>query len=137
MTTKAAHTPGPWREFSPFIFNKKPFKISEESYRTLKAGNGYYDWRDPEAGFGLTGFISPGNARLISATPEILEALDNLIQQISIREDAGERFHIDIRTACAKGEAAIQKARGLDSHEQTEQLGRGPIPSGLSSETER
>jgi hypothetical protein len=72
------HTPGPWREFAPEIDG-----IVEENYRTICGG------ADLEPGvpnsqwgyeyFDISGYISPANARLIAAAPDLLEALESLL----------------------------------------------------------
>lgn len=105
--TKAAHTPGPWRaaEWSchaPTTIVASGRTILPNGTLVIAECGG--QGRDTDA-------TLLADARLIAAAPETFEALDNLIEQISKREEAGERFHLDIRSACAKGEAAIRKAR--------------------------
>lgn len=66
------HTPGPWKQFAPDIINHGV----DENYRTIVAGDGFYNDEALPRGFGLTGYINPADARLIAAAPEMYEALD-------------------------------------------------------------
>ena len=62
------HTPGPWQQHAPRIDGK-----IDQTYREITAWNGFH----PE-GFGLSGFMSEADARLIACAPELLEALRGL-----------------------------------------------------------
>jgi hypothetical protein len=113
--TEPKHTPGPWRDVAPPILCEKgsQFKVIDDKYRVIRGGKGYFDSENPVAGFCVSGFIAPENARVLAAAPALLEALDRLIQSISTREDQhGERFDPAILHACAVGEAAISLAKG-------------------------
>ena len=123
---KVDHTPGPWKTSPlPVICAKgSPFKIIDEHYRAIRAGRGWYDYQNPDGGFGLTGYLTPANAKLIAAAPEMLEALQlliNLTDQgregglILSRADRKPITNADqdtIDQAFIAAEAAIRKARG-------------------------
>lgn len=99
MSTK--HTPGPWRvsdDDQDFVH------CATDHYHQISAGKGYYGG-EPNTGFGLQGFLSLSDARLISAAPELLDALEEVMDEISgrIELEAGTRFRV-----CA----AIRKALG-------------------------
>ena len=76
-------TPGPWVESST---NIGEFLL--ERFRTIRAGKG--DGQRSGCGFELTGFISPGDAKLIAAAPDILNALDDLVRAHELPGDHGE-----------------------------------------------
>ena len=99
--SEVAHTPGPWKEYAPAIACEKnsPFKMIDENYRYISAGR-RFDGRGTHEGFTLTGFISPEDARLIAAAPELLEAL------ILAAKCCGANLEVK-----AIAEAAIRKAK--------------------------
>lgn len=63
------YTPGPWRDFAPKVNGE-----IKEVYREIAAGCEFFDFEDPSRGFGITGYISPANSRLIAAAPDLLAA---------------------------------------------------------------
>ncbi len=69
----STHTPGPWREYAPEISG-----VVSENYRTVTGGEESERFGAPEdqwggaAHFCLTGYLSPSNARLIAAAPDLL-----------------------------------------------------------------
>lgn len=67
-----SHTPGPWR------LTVDPTKRGAEDYYAIDAGKGYHEPGTP--GFGITGFLEQSDALLISAAPELLEALKDAVR---------------------------------------------------------
>ncbi len=92
------HTPGPWQQHAPRIDGK-----IDQTYREITAWNGFH----PE-GFGLSGFMSEADARLIAAAPEMLEALDKIACFAPGNGDVCEIIAKVARSAIAKatGDAA-------------------------------
>jgi hypothetical protein len=74
------HTPGPWQQHAPRIDGK-----IDQTYREITAWNGFY----PE-GFGLSGFMSEADARLIACAPELLEVLRNLVTAVTFADPPKE-----------------------------------------------
>jgi hypothetical protein len=100
----AAHTPGPW-----LVANNGKNGKKTPTFRVWRT-----DPNQPKGDdFGNIGYacIAPhvggeANARLIAASPELLEALETLVQRVS---DLGTNgFSQEV----AKGKAAIAKAKG-------------------------
>jgi hypothetical protein len=80
-------TKGKWKEYAPEILDDNDKPIVDENYRYIEAGEGYLE-RDPgEKGYGegfkISGFISPADARLIAAAPDILAALKYAVRFLS------------------------------------------------------
>ncbi len=101
MTT---HTPGPWRHF-PFEFgnDENEFVVGHGQYQTIAHVRMGSDDIDGNA---------LANARLISAAPEMLEALDALAQQAVEMRDRLETVFDAENDAIKSAFAAIAKARG-------------------------
>lgn len=92
-------TPGPWR-----IDDKDPTfsALAGDTYHLIKAGGGYHD-DEKNKGFSISGFMSIHDANLISAAPELLEALQDALHAYDKR---GEYPEWDF------ARAAIKKALG-------------------------
>ena len=84
------HTPGPWR-FEPHSV--------DSNYMLIYCSN------TPGEGDNVRGYCGAANARLIAAAPDLLEALQRLIESGDVR-DAGEAG------ALKQARAAIAKATG-------------------------
>ena len=86
------HTPGPWR-------------WTNTGYRHLKTNAGA-DVHDFGCGCcSCTGDLSDADARLIAAAPELLEALESMVEMVEMN-GFGKAYAMDI------ARAAIAKARG-------------------------
>lgn len=61
-----------WKEFAPVIDGKVT-----EHYRFIQGGVGFFDVTAPDkpAGFCVSGYISPADARLMASAPELLQQL--------------------------------------------------------------
>jgi len=68
----SGHTPGPWRLDDPTAFDHRESLINDD-YHFVDAGDGFHAQNGN--GFGLSGFMSIDDARLIAAAPDLLEAL--------------------------------------------------------------
>lgn len=91
------HTPAPWS------FNRS-FEDEYNNYFAIKAGEGFHS-NTENTGFGLTGFISEPNVRLIANAPELLENLMRLVDRI---EEAG--IVTKFPSAYRRAKEAIAKA---------------------------
>ena len=95
------HTPGPWREYAPTISGE-----IDENYRYIEAD-------DPAAptrrAFMLTGFVSPADARLIAAAPDLLNAARDALDQFEQMEKMF-RDDLEFMGALSAVRAAIAKA---------------------------
>jgi hypothetical protein len=124
---KAAHTPGPWRagrdDMATLVEGYESKWIyaghaepDYHKYIALASGMEIEDWSEVMA-----------NARLISAAPEMLEVLEEVVAHAyTIEDDASVCLMCSCRTAIGyghlhnddclinKAEAAIQKARGVE-----------------------
>lgn len=102
------HTPGPWK-FYHEVFRAQ---ISSRKIIEIQDSNGIpiVKWS------GFDGIDRPkketiANARLIAAAPELLDALDEMIDAFPVEEKEGLRNVIQ-RIALGKAKAAIAKAEG-------------------------
>jgi hypothetical protein len=87
-----------WREYAPVILDAKTGKSSvNENYRYIVSGGQYM--ADDGTGFCMAGYITPSNARLMAAAPELLEACKAVLE-----EDDGQRSAFLVRDAIAKAE---------------------------------
>jgi len=66
-------TKGPWKQEAAHIQNDQLDK--NENYRRILSGDEYYNSENPN-GFGLVGYITEANARLIAEAPVIYELLE-------------------------------------------------------------
>lgn len=93
------HTPGPWRlhrHHKP-ISNQWIFQVvTDEEYGEIVAGTCTNPQRPEE--------VREANAHLISAAPDLLEALSEVVEWLELGDHAGP-MHSKARTA-------ISKARG-------------------------
>lgn len=102
-TEAAEHTPGPWVVLERYT-DRNAIPIGYE------VGNGATSiFAEVHGGGGVRG-LSEGdaNARLISAAPDLLSALDALLMEV----DRGE-IDEDTKPLVEAAERAIAKARGL------------------------
>lgn len=110
-----SHTPGPWILDSPAYG-----EMVDRDYHFIDAGCGYCG--DGEDGFGLRGYMSLADARLIAAAPDLLEALKlvwamfddgRIVRNINNdgREDWALRM-LDFTREVQSIGAAIAKAEG-------------------------
>ena len=97
MTAKPAFTKGPWR-LHPYAFAH----VESVAGRGIANCGGYQDSRDADA----TREENIANARLISAAPELYEALEELLLAPSLG---------GYNAAITKADNAISKARGETS----------------------
>jgi hypothetical protein len=86
-------TPGPWRI-------DESLACADNEYHEVEAGNGFF----PQ-GFGLTGYMSIDNCRLIAAAPDMYEALKLILAERPNDYSLGIGRAID----------ALAKADGKDS----------------------
>lgn len=101
--SSAKHTPGPWRLDDPIHGD-----VLGDGYHAIDAGAGI----GPGRGFGLCGFMSPADARLIAAAPELLEALYGVEIRLSALESIGIELDNDQEVILREARAAIAKATG-------------------------
>src|SRR5207302_4693968 len=120
---KASHTPGPWKEYAPAIWNDAHTEeVVDENYRYIEAGKAFS--QDGTGGFHLTGFIRREDARLIAAAPDMLEALEECRKEligatsylatcdpVTIIQNL-DSFIASLKARLAVVEAAIRKAKG-------------------------
>lgn len=73
---KTQWTPGPW------LLDQHSLGVVDEYYHSIWAGAGMpaTDERPGADGFHITGYMSAAEARLIAAAPELVEALEGLMQ---------------------------------------------------------
>ncbi|MER5065267.1 hypothetical protein KDV25_19375 [Morganella morganii] len=86
-------TPGPW-EITDYVESNR--YTASETYHHIGAGKWFHDDYS-NTGFGLSGYMSIHDARLIAAAPDLLEALIELRKLVAHHDQA---------------DAAISKALG-------------------------
>jgi len=103
----ATHTRGPWRLDDPIHAD-----VLSEDYHCIDAGRGYCT-EDDRNGFGISGFMSLADARVMAAAPTMLAALYEALDYFEAREDinydgtgpnAAMSLANEIRAAIAKAE---------------------------------
>lgn len=87
------HTPAPWSA-----------SIDRHGFVTLSAGASYV--KDTTDGFNIAGFLSPADAHLIAAAPDLLAALVAILKDIAAND--GDLAADVFQTA----KAAIAKVKG-------------------------
>lgn len=98
------HTPGPWTWRNEPYDNGKP-------YTTIEAGDGFHGRND--RGFCLEGIISEANVRLIASAPELLAALEAMMQRAEWAPSGDNTRFVSPASEVAKAaRAAIAKAKG-------------------------
>lgn len=100
------HTPGPW-----ILDPEEKREHIDETYHFINAGIGFYD-PDTGTGFSMSGYLSKADATLISAAPDLLDALTTLV------EATDEMDNASLFDAVRKAEVAIAKATegGIDEN---------------------
>jgi hypothetical protein len=98
MNTK--YTPGPWR-----LNDALHEHVTDDIYHAIDAGRGVHD-AATNTGFSLTGFMSLADACLIAATPDLAEALREMIDEW-LSADKGTALGME---RCIKARAALAKA---------------------------
>lgn len=98
--TKVEATPGPWKEGIKIV-QGHPI---DHDYRFIDAGLGFYSKEN--TGFGITGYISEADAKILAAAPELLEACEDALHH-----------HVEFgglhNETALKLQSAINKARGI------------------------
>jgi len=117
MSTAKAHTKGPWR-----VSRVEYPKGEDVSFEILAGGEedesvGYYPWLVCQTIMREVATekewlaTDEANARLISAAPELLEALESCLSSLQMECDECPGCTVDPCTQC-RAKAAIRKARG-------------------------
>lgn len=114
---KIQHSPGPWELKATYSENEQTgLIISGDTHSVCDTGVAYwYNRRAQGLDPNITNPIiarANANARLISAAPEMLEALKLCWEQLSLYVDASEQSPED-KEALDKACAAITKAESL------------------------
>jgi len=93
-----AHTPGPWKVAENLFGNTASYEV----YANVETKSG-------KGGYTRICQITPrdqkANARLIAAAPELLEALEAMVEMVEMN-GLGKRYALDLAAS------AITKARG-------------------------
>ena len=89
------HTPGPWR----VVDSWNDYMVESQNGEEIIWQDGPHD----------TPTINEANARLIAAAPDLLEALESMLQSFLITQSLDD-YPID--APCNKARAAIAKAKG-------------------------
>ena len=108
----SAHTKGPWR------LDQTSNQHLDEHYHCIAGGCGFHDEKGEQraAGFCITGFMSAADARLMAASPVMLDALEQALEFVADHEDVtdGDNGPLPNRAMSLATElrAAIRKAAG-------------------------
>jgi hypothetical protein len=101
---QGAHTPGPWRLNDPHAGRNH---VLCETYHSIDGGIGFLPDDPAEQGFGVTGYMTLADARLMAAAPEMFKTLSDLDGWLAnTGHDKDHPWRVSIR-------AAIEKATGL------------------------
>lgn len=86
----------------------------KDNYHKITAGNGCFDYDgNIQSGFCITGYISKENAQLIASATEILEALQDLTNQVEFDCSIGSDPRLlELLYKWQKAKQAINKALG-------------------------
>lgn len=105
---KIKHTAGPWVAELQVLTKgyKHRKKYTTPNYYRISAGDGFFDNRNPN-GFGITGYVSEADAKLIAAAPELLEACKRYME--ILKEYYGD-MPVFMRPITNVMESAIKKA---------------------------
>jgi hypothetical protein len=76
----AAHTPGPW-----ILDDPRRVRPEYVGYHHIDAGKGFHD-EHTGTDFGLSGFMSEADARLIAAAPDLLDMLKRVLRASPVFE---------------------------------------------------
>lgn len=98
--TKSHHTPGPWEVLPAQWDEGETLCIQTASIGDVVA---FIEGPANERDY--------ANARLIAAAPELLDALEGLLNLNDVKQALNSKSH-DVRKSHAKALAAIAKARG-------------------------
>lgn len=101
MTDTTRQTPGPWRLTQVHT----PEDAYGNWYFSIKSGKGFHD--EDEQGFELTGLINPKDAHIAAAAPELLLAIEELLNAYSKPD---ERLCCDGRDCGCMGSTVHQQA---------------------------
>lgn len=102
------HTPGPWKQHPdyPWIIKEDNAPISEDGVSICNTTG------HPDSGFFPTPSEARANARLISAAPELLAALQDLKRELILSNVDPDYIESHFRKSINNAEAAISKAIG-------------------------
>lgn len=109
------HTKGPWR--IQVLGNQKADLISGGTFMGLTGGSGAPDVYDPDDAAEWE-----ANGRLITAAPDLLEALKKLLRDEAVLDDDDPQ----LGASRVQARAAITKAEGLDAERGTGASGSEP-----------
>ena len=105
--SEATYTPGPWSQAHRIghdgFYNTEVFDAAGETIATL-------EWYPKPTVNGVTGTYREGNARLIAAAPDLLEALKLLIEEVQWNREGP--IQDGLLVCVNKAVAAIAKATG-------------------------
>lgn len=94
------YTPGPWI----LDCEEDHADVIADDYHFIDGGIGFTGGSEP--GFGLSGLMSPADARLIASAPELLEALIALHAVASVERDEDYAAVTNAAAIIAKATAA-------------------------------
>lgn len=114
---KKSHTPGPWAfklvELSEGVDDAGNYinVHTKKDYYTIIAGEGFWRSSDNTLGFGLTGYMSKQNARLLAAAPDLLQACKDAFDYLHTLNintgDTGDQVYQNLDLAIKKATQKI------------------------------
>lgn len=110
------HTPAPW------LVDEDPYQTNlvSDIYHNITAGIGYFnEGRDP--GFSLTGFMSKADARLIAASPDLKETLEEILEVLCELDTSNNSAKITNRLGLLEAKAESLLAR-IENKTEIEKL---------------